>query len=205
MSFTERVVMSTPMSCCSPGATGGGAVIVTAGQPGCRCTPQRSPLFVALVLGSVFVLGGIGRAPASHAAITFTVTRFDDPGLPDPGPGVCQPGNCSLRQAVIAANMTPGADTIRVPAGLCPLKRFTSADELEITDDVTITKSGAGSAVIVDASGAATHMRAFDIFAHVTLVNIGVQYGQQLGESLPMGAAWRRAAGFGCGRGRAPP
>ena len=39
----------------------------------------------------------------SLAGTTFTVTRFDDPG-----PGPCQPGDCSLREAVMAANAKIG-------------------------------------------------------------------------------------------------
>src|SRR5918911_10783 len=40
-------------------------------------------------------------------ATTFTVTRIDDPS-----PDSCAQGDCSLREAVIAANSNPGSDTI---------------------------------------------------------------------------------------------
>jgi len=46
------------------------------------------------------------------------VTRTDDPE-----PSGCSPGDCSLREAVVAANVTPGADTITVPAGYYALER----------------------------------------------------------------------------------
>jgi CSLREA domain-containing protein len=120
-------------------------------------------------------IAGIGLSEAA----TYTVTRFDDPPAPD---GICQPGDCSLREAIIAANFNPGADTILVPAGIYRLKRFTVQDELQIADEVTIKKTGNGSTAIVDAGGAANTMRAFDIFAKTTLIDIGVRNGQPLAE-----------------------
>ena len=42
---------------------------------------------------------------------TFTVTRTDDTS-----DGSCD-ADCSLREAVIAANAAPGADTVLLPAG----------------------------------------------------------------------------------------
>lgn len=48
----------------------------------------------------------------SAPTATLNVTRFDDPA-----PGACAVGDCSLREAVIAANTGAGADTIMLPAG----------------------------------------------------------------------------------------
>ena len=47
----------------------------------------------------------------SRIAATIDVTRFDDP------PGPCGVDGCSLRQAVLQANLTPGADTITPTRG----------------------------------------------------------------------------------------
>ncbi len=49
--------------------------------------------------------------PLAHAA-TIVVTRNDDP-IPDG----CAVGDCSLREAVIAANANPDSDLIQVPIG----------------------------------------------------------------------------------------
>jgi len=48
----------------------------------------------------------------AKTATTFTVTRTDDPV-----PNGCLPTDCSLREAVIAANAGSGGDAIALPAG----------------------------------------------------------------------------------------
>src|SRR5262249_49018386 len=55
-------------------------------------------------------------------AASFVVTRFDDPT-----PGGCNPGDCSLREAVMAANAAPGS-TITLSAGTYTLT-IPGADE----------------------------------------------------------------------------
>ena len=54
------------------------------------------------------VLAGAPNA----AAATFAVTRTDDPA-----PDACDPSDCSLREAVLAANALPGSDALLLPAG----------------------------------------------------------------------------------------
>src|SRR5207248_11387808 len=54
----------------------------------------------------------------------------------------------SLRQAVVAANTNPGADTINVPVGTYTLTQSGTAGDLEITGHVTIQGAGAGTTVI---------------------------------------------------------
>lgn len=89
-------------------------------------------------------------APPAGAA-TFDVTRFDDPA-----PDACAPGDCSLREAVIAANADPGS-TINVPAGRVVLSIPGTADQnaangdLDLREDMTIRGAGAG-ATTVDAA-----------------------------------------------------
>lgn len=89
-------------------------------------------------------------APASlQSGNTFLVTRTDDPP-----PDGCQPGDCSLREAIIAANdvSDPRFDpTIGVPAGIYTLT-ISGAEEdacakgdLDITRSVTIFGAGADS------------------------------------------------------------
>ena len=89
---------------------------------------------------------------ASASAASFTVTRFDDPV-----PGACDPSDCSLREAVIAANAAAGSDTIVLPAGIYTLTIPDSTEssgatdatrgDLDVTDALEIETSG-GSAGI---------------------------------------------------------
>jgi CSLREA domain-containing protein len=95
----------------------------------------------------------LAASVATAGALTFTVTK-----TADTADGACD-ADCSLREAVIAANAHPGADTIVVPAGIYTLT-LTGAGEdaaatgdLDITDDCTITGAGADRTVI-DGAGA---------------------------------------------------
>ena len=154
---------------------------------------------VGVVWFAAVVLGCMLLARAGYAA-TFTVTRFDDIGIPDPRDATtCQPDNCTLREAINAANLTPGADTILVPGGTYQLKLFTTDAELEVADDVTIKRSnqGSGNAAIIDAGGATTAMRGLDVFAgHTNLINIGVRNGDPLGELVDGGGTVARGGGI---------
>jgi CSLREA domain-containing protein len=132
-------------------------------------------------------------------AATFTVTRFDDFGIPDPrDASVCQAGSCSLREAINAANLTPGPDTILVPGGTYQIRRFSTDGELQIVDDVTIKATGgAGATAVIDAGGIATTIRGLDIFAGTTkLVNIGVRNGYALPEFDPNGNVAAKGGGI---------
>jgi CSLREA domain-containing protein len=65
-----------------------------------------------------------------HAA-TFTVTKEAD----DDGP--CLPDDCALREAVLAANEAPGADTIEVPGGEYRLT-LVGEDHLALVGDLDL-------------------------------------------------------------------
>lgn len=106
-------------------------------------------------------------------------------------------GDCSLREAIQAANTDSaidtcpagsGADTILLPAGMYTLT-LVGADEeanqtgdLDILDDLSITGSGTNSTWI-DANGPNLNDRAFDIQAAavITFENLTLQGGQPLG------------------------
>ncbi len=143
--------------------------------------------FASLLLVLAAVLATAAASPA-HAA-SFTVTKTTDSA-----DGACDT-DCSLREAITAANTAPGADTISVP-GLCApptpscpyyALSISGADEdanatgdLDITDDVTI--GGTGSAVsIIDGGGID---RVFDVFSgvEVTLANVTVRNGSVTGD-----------------------
>jgi len=76
--------------------------------------------------------------PASPFATTFPVTK-----TADTNDGVCDP-DCSLREAIDAANTNPGADDVPVPAGLYLL----TLGQLTITDDVSIAGADQATTII---------------------------------------------------------
>jgi hypothetical protein len=63
---------------------------------------------------------------------------------------VCKIGDCSLREAVRAANACPGRNLIDVPAGQ---HRLTLGGALAITEEVTIIGAGRDSTMVDDISG----------------------------------------------------
>jgi len=93
---------------------------VVAGKPAIGPYRAKAPrAFVVLLLGLLILVSPSGAAAA------FKPTRFDDPR-----PNGCDPTNCSLREAVIAANKHAGADTIRLGKGAYELTREESAGDL---------------------------------------------------------------------------
>ena len=84
------------------------------------------------------------------------------------------PTDCTVRDAIAAANAAAGADTITVPAGTYAL----SAGALVITDAVTI--SGPATSQPTATLDAAYSNRIFDVNATVTIANLRVTRGQPL-------------------------
>jgi CSLREA domain-containing protein len=96
-------------------------------------------------------------APAANAK-TFEVTRQNDPA-----PGACKPNDCSLREAISAANAHGGADEVVLPGpgAHYDLSRpnqtalsdnLNDSGDLDVADPVTISHPGKGMATI-DANG----------------------------------------------------
>lgn len=93
-------------------------------------------------------------AMASPAlATTYEVTRTDDPT-----PGGCKPKDCSLREAISAANARFGPDTVLLRGGKTYLEQLVGAEDanasgdFDINDVITIRRSGRGLAT-VDGNG----------------------------------------------------
>lgn len=90
----------------------------------------------------------LGLACSTHAfAATFVVTRTDDPV-----PGACLRTDCSLREAINAANARAGRDTVQLGAATYLLSRsgaggsFSSdSGALWVQDDVDIIGAGRSS------------------------------------------------------------
>ncbi len=105
------------------------------------------------------------------AAATFTVTRTDDPA-----PDGCNSGvDCSLREAVIDANASPGPDVIALGSGTYELtipgslENAAATGDLDLTDDLTIDGIGP-SGTVVSASGlAGGRDRVFHVRGAVTV------------------------------------
>jgi CSLREA domain-containing protein len=116
-------------------------------------------------------------APA--AAKTYEVTKRGDPA-----PDACKKKDCSLREAVIAANGHAGADRIVLPKrktyslsienSVPPGEDEAAEGDLDVTDSVSIGHPGKGRAK-VDANGID---RVFELFAPTTTVKkLGVVGG----------------------------
>jgi CSLREA domain-containing protein len=102
---------------------------------------------LCLVVFWLLVLSHTGPARAAG----FNVTQLADDD------GACD-ANCSLREAILAANATPGADAILLPAGVHRLtisgacENAGKTGDLDITEALTITGAGPDQSII-DAAG----------------------------------------------------
>jgi len=97
---------------------------------------------------AVFIMALAFMAAPAHAA-TFTVTKGADTA-----DGTCD-ADCSLREAITAANANPGADTIVIPAsgstyliGIADAgadEDLNATGDFDITESVTINGGGSGA------------------------------------------------------------
>jgi CSLREA domain-containing protein len=94
---------------------------------------EQPPIPKAGLLGSILLAAAAVAGPAGAA--TFTVTK---PG--DTRDGACN-ADCSLREAVTAANTRSGPDTIRLPGGFYALSRTGAADDTSAAGDLDVTGS----------------------------------------------------------------
>ncbi|MDH3303714.1 MAG: CSLREA domain-containing protein, partial [Gammaproteobacteria bacterium] len=90
----------------------------------------------------------VGLLPVQTQAATFTVTK-----TADTNDGTCD-ADCSLREAIVAANTSGGSDTVSVPAGTYNLsitgtgENAAATGDLDISDTLTLTGAGAASTII---------------------------------------------------------
>ncbi len=94
--------------------------------------------------------------PQGAEAMIFKVNSTTDAVDAAPGDGLCDTGSgvCTLRAAIQEANALPGADVIKLKAGVYRLSRagegedFAATGDLDITDSVTIRGKGAALTVV---------------------------------------------------------
>jgi CSLREA domain-containing protein len=124
-------------------------------------------------------IAALGAFASAAAARTFTVTRADDPI-----PSTCQPSDCSLREAVSAANRHPGADTIEFATALSGNAILVTRGELTIRGQLTISGPGASRlSVSGDGLSRVFHMTG----GQITIQGIAIQDGRET--ATPMGPA----------------
>jgi CSLREA domain-containing protein len=118
---------------------------------GTRVSPRPAHLRKhGLAIGVALVLLAWLALPAAPAsAATFTVTKTTDTN-----DGACN-SDCSLREAIVAANAAGGADTVEIPAGYYRLTisgndDTSAAGDLDITSELTLKAMGS---VTVDGGG----------------------------------------------------
>ena len=92
----------------------------------------------------------VGAAWAAQAQQTFTVTKTADTN------NSCNPADCSLREAILAANSNPGADIIAFkigsgPATITPLTKLPTISESVVID--ATTQPGFAGQPIIEISG----------------------------------------------------
>lgn len=90
-------------------------------------------------LRHVLLVAALLLAPTAFAQTTFTVTRTDDPP-----PNGCQAGDCSLREAILAANALSGPDGVALAAAT-----YSVASTIEITSDLIVIGVDAAQTHIV--------------------------------------------------------
>ncbi len=116
------------------------------------CSEVSQPIRRFLYAALIMLLSGVADAA------TFIVDRFDDP-FPLNTCNTAVANDCSVREAVIAANNSADLDGIQIPAGLYTLTREGSLEDGSIFGDLDILEpvliSGAGmDLTIIDGGGA---------------------------------------------------
>jgi CSLREA domain-containing protein/uncharacterized repeat protein (TIGR01451 family) len=99
-----------------------------------------SLFFASIAQAGASVAAEARSSGALAAAAVYTVTK-----TADTNDGSCN-ADCSLREAVVAANANSGVDTIIIPAGTYNLTHANG--DLDITDSASLQGAGAGLTII---------------------------------------------------------
>jgi CSLREA domain-containing protein len=116
---------------------------------------------------------------SSALAANFNVTRFDDPA-----PNACVINDCSLREAVIAANLLAGADSITLAQGSYELSQTAGLsdaerDDLDVSDTLSVIGVGSAQTLIrTSIPSAGLNRRIFELTgASLYLQQLGLRDG----------------------------
>ncbi len=119
-------------------------------------------------------------APAGAA--TFVPNRFDDPP-----PGFCTAADCSLREAVMAADGTAALDTIELAPGEYVLTRTTGTEpasfDLDVTTQLAVVSTAGIARVSVATGTPGPENRAFDVDGTSLVLNGVSIAGGDVGKS----------------------
>jgi CSLREA domain-containing protein len=136
---------------------------------------MRGSRTTAIGAATVALLTGALLAAPSAFATDYRVTRTDDPA-----PDGCVAKDCSLREAILAANNNLGADTVSVKGGTSYGLALTGANEddgltgdLDVTGKLTVEARGEGRATI-EANGLD---RVLEVFKPTTVAGLVVTGG----------------------------
>jgi len=160
-------------------------------------TLTRRILTKVLHLLIVIVIVGMPLETTSaktvYATTTFVVTK-----TADTNDGACD-ADCSLREAIIAANATPGDDIITLPSGTYTLSIAGTDEDLAATGDLDIasnlTINGAGArTTIVNGGGIDRVFHITGAFT-VTLVNLTISGGNYFVPTTSKGGGIFNAGG----------
>jgi CSLREA domain-containing protein len=130
-------------------------------------TPGRRLSNVGLT--AIFALTALAFTATASAAV-FQVTNTNDPGS-----GKCEPGNCSLRDAIEAANAGSGSDTVLVPAGVYTLG---AGGVLGIVNGMHIIGTAGATQTEIDAHNASGVMKINGAAGSVSLTGLTLTRGQ---------------------------
>src|SRR3954470_9788417 len=137
--------------------------------------------------------------PARAATVDVTTTADES----DAGACVANDADCSLREAIVAADANADADTIRIPAGTYPIASGpdpnpptpdATTGDFDVSHDLTIERSGSGL-VTIDGD---TNDRVFDLQPQttVTISDVTIVNGQgELGPDDGLSGGGIRAFG----------
>lgn len=102
-----------------------------------------------LIVAAILALTLCAAAPAS--AQVYSVTRTDDPI-----PGPCEPGDCSLREALMASNSSTTVDDVVIlPASGAPYLQQYENLPFQISDETEV-RGGAANQTVVKGDGEST-------------------------------------------------
>jgi hypothetical protein len=139
---------------------------------------KASKITVLLAATLVLFLLTVSRVNAAPgilgATLSLTVTRSDDRNA------VCALGDCSLREAVNAANASSADDTINFAAGLT---KITLTNEIVINNAGALTINGPGANVLTIDGGPGTNRIFYTNRAKVTISGVTLTGGNGAGAS----------------------